>query len=531
MRKYRLFSVLASAALIGSLAAACSDNDAEDNPPIPGPVGPTGLPTVAIGSDLTVARDAITFEMAAADADKAAWTIREKTVEAPTAAQVLSEGTVLEGASPWTVTASGLKAQTAYTIYAAASKGETLSKLVSVAVTTSGYDAMITLLDKGKNFASYHIEVPEGTAYKHMLVSKNALDSFLSYLDEKQAVGQLLQLYGAAGTDAADYTGRDLDLKANGQPNDIVAGVDHVILCCVTDAQGVPNQNYQVVPVQLPQPDILSKTVRVEVVERKVDGADIRCTPDDGIRYVYQQVFYKSETDALIAQGGEAAVKAKLLTLYNSRTFDFSEPSEWISLEAETEYVVYVLGVDQNGDHTPLVSAVFTTLPPPEVVTEDIAFSLAFQALYNASTGAGANYYFILADQPISPDGYGGFYPDAFPCNVINCDLYAAASPAGDPVLAEGTYVYSENMEAGTWHTDYTWALNYDQTEYETDFYFDSGTFTVTRQGADYRIDVALVSDKGKSYTGSYSGPIRFEDQTQASAFSRFRKLLRSDLR
>lgn len=533
MRKFRLFSVLACAALIGSLAAGCSDSDSEENQnPPPSPVGPTGQPTVAIGDNCTAALDAVTFEVAMADGDKAAWTIREKTAEAPTAAQVLSEGAVLEGASPWTVTASGLKAQTVYTIYAAASKGEAVSKLASKEVATLGFDELVTLTDKGKNFVSYHIEVPEGTAYKHLVISKSGLDAFSQFVGEKGAVSQLLQIYGWDATGAADHTARDLDLKANGQPNDIIAGVDHVILCCLTDVQGVPNGDYQVVDLRLPDPEILSKTIRIEIVEAKVDGAITRCTPDDGIHYIFEYVFFKSEIDALLAQGGEAAVKAQLLTKYSSRKFEFTEPDEWISLEADTEYVFYAFGVSEEGDHTPLVRKDFTTLPPPEVVTENIAFNRAFQGIYYGASGAGHNFYFILSDQPMTPDEYGGFNPDAFPCNAINCDLYTAAPAAEAPVLPDGTYAFGENTEPGTWHPDYTWAMNYSETEYETEFYFASGTITVAHQGGDnYRIDLALVSEEGKNYTGSYTGPIFFEDRSAAPASRPFRKLLRSGLR
>lgn len=529
MQKFRLFSVLAFAALAGSLVAACSDDDSNvQNPP---PVAPTDRPAAAFGSNYTATRNTISFELASADADKTAWTIRPKTAEAPTAAQVLADGTPTEGISPWTPTASGLEPATAYVLYAAASKGDAVSTLASKEVATTGYDELITLADRGKNFVSYHIEAAGTATYRHFVSSKSGFDSFRSFLDEKAAVSQVLQLYGAEATGAADYTARDLDLKGNGQPNDLIAGEDQVILCCMTDAQGIPNGAYQIVEVRLPDPDMLDKTVRVEVVERKADGADMRCTPDAGIRYIYHHVFYKSEMDAIYAAGGEAAVKDKLLTQISSRAFEFGELQEWLGLEAQTEYVSYAMGIDENGDHTPLVRTEFTTLPPPEVDTENLAFTRSFQGIYYGSNGAGHNFYFILSDQPMSPDGYGGFYPDAFPCNVITCDLYTAAPAAGEPILPDGTYSFGEDMAAGSWHPQYTWASNFSQTEYETDFYFASGTITVERQGANYRIDVALVSEEGKNYTGSYTGPIAFEDQATSSAARLFGKLLRSPMR
>lgn len=520
--------MLAFAALAGTLVAACSDDDSNIQNPPP-TVDPTVTPTVAFGDEYTAGRNAVTFELAAADADKTAWTIREKTDAVPTAAEVLASGTPTEGASPWTPTASGLEPATAYVLYAAASKGETLSALARLEVATPGYDQMLTVLDSGKNFVSYHVQVAEGRTYRHLVISKSGFDSFLSFQDEKQAVGSVLQIYGADAAGPADYTARDLDLKGNGQPNDIIAGAEYVVLCCTTDAQGVPDGNYQKSDLRLPDPEILSKTVRVEVVERSADGAVIRCTPDGGIRYIFPHILKKTEVEQMLAQGGEAAVKAAVLKEVGKRVFEFTNPQEWMGLEAETDYVFCVLGIDENGDHTPLVRTGFTTLPPPEVVTENLAFTRAFQCIYYGSNGGGHNFYFILSDKPMSPDEYG-FYPDELPCNVVNCDLYTAAPAAGDPAIPDGEYVFGEDMAAGTWHSDYTWAMNYSETEYETEFFFSSGKITVERQGANYRVDIALVSEEGLSYTGSYTGPITFDNQSSPSSRP-FAKLLRSSLR
>lgn len=519
MRKSRLYPVLAFAALIGAFGAACSDNGS-DEPPVP---PPPSSPTAVLSDNYIATQNSVTFEITVADADMAAWMIREKTVEAPTAAQVLADGTKLEGASPYTRTATDLNAGTAYVLYAAASKGDVVGTVASLEVTTATapvvYDRMLTLTDVGKNTVSYHIEVADGAWYRHFAISKTGFDSFRIFMDEKQAALQVLQLYGSVAAGSADYTASDLAIKANGQPNDIIAGEEYVLLCCHTDEAGVPNGDYQIVACTLDQPDILAKTVQVEVVDVTYDEASVRCTPDAGIAYIFHHVFLKADIAALLEPGGEAALKTKLLTNINSRVFEFDQPREWMYLQPGSDYVACTLGIDAEGNHTPLIKTGFTTLTPEKVDTEDLVFTQSIQAEYYGQSGEGYNFYFILADQTMSRDEYGDWNPDRFPCNSICCDLY---SPAGNGLkLPAGVYSYGANGAPGTWHPEYSWAANFSPTEYRTDFGFEDGTITVSHEGDNYRIVLALTTEEGQSYTGTYVGPIVFTDASAAQASAR----------
>lgn len=522
MRKSRLYPVLAFAALIGAFGAACSDNGS-DEPPVPTPVPtPTGTPTAVLSDNYTATQNSVTFEITVADADKAAWMIREKAVEAPTAAQVLADGTKLEGASPYTRTANDLNAGTAYVLYAAASKENVVGAVATLEVTTSApvvYERMLTLTGVGKNAVSYHIEVADAASYRHFAISQTGFDSFRLFLDEKQAALQVLQLYGSVATGSADYTASDLAIKANGQPNDIIAGEEYVLLCCDTDEAGLPNGDYQIVACTLDQPDILDKTVQVEVLSVAYDEASVRCTPDAGVAYIFHHLFLKEEVATLLEQGGEAALKTKLLTNVNSRVFEFDQPREWMYLQPGSDYVACTLGIDADGNHTPLIQTDFATLTPDKVDTENLVFTQSIQAEYYGQSGAGYNFYFILADQTMSRDEYGDWNPDRFPCNSICCDLYSAA---GDGLkLPAGVYSLGENGNPGTWHPEYSWAANFSQTEYRTDFGFEDGTITVSYEGDNYRIVVALTTEEGQSYTGTYVGPIVFTDASAAQASAR----------
>lgn len=517
MRKSRLYPVLAFAALIGAFGAACSDNGS-DEPPVP-PPSPIGTPTAVLSDKYTATQNSVTFEITVADADKAAWMIREKTVEAPTAAQVLSDGAKLEGTSPYTRTATGLNAGTAYVLYAAAAKEDVVGAVASLEVTTSApvvYERMLTLTDVGKNTVSYHIEVAGTASYRHFATSKTGFDSFRIFMEEKQAALQVLQLYGSVATGSADYTASDLALKANGQPNDIIAGEEYVLLCCDTDEAGMPNGDYQIVACTLEQPDILDKTVQVEVLSVTYDEASVRCTPDAGIAYIFHHLFLKGDVATLLEQGGEAALKTKLLTNVNSRVFEFAQPREWMYLQPGSDYVACTLGIDADGNHTPLIKTDLATLTPDKVDTENLVFTQSIQAEYYGQSGEGYNFYFILADQTMSRDEYGDWNPDRFPCNSISCDLYSAAGEGLK--LPAGVYSYGANGVPGTWHPDYSWAANFSQTEYRTDFGFEDGTITVSHEGDNYRIVVNLVTEEGQSYTGTYVGPIVFEDASTSQA-------------
>ncbi len=90
-------------------------------------------PTVAVTPGLT-AEKAITFTITSTDAEKVAYLVIEGT-EAPTASEVLANGTVVEANKSVEVTATELKAETEYTIVAAAQNSKAVVKTTATMTT------------------------------------------------------------------------------------------------------------------------------------------------------------------------------------------------------------------------------------------------------------------------------------------------------------------------------------------------------------------------------------------------------------
>ena len=122
------------------------------------------------------------------------------------------------------------------------------------------------------------------------------------------------------------------------------------------------------------------------------------------------------------------------------------------------------------------------------------------------------NFFILVADQNMLPDEYGDPYPVAYPCHALNCDVYAATRGGDELTLAEGTYTFSDTSAAGTWSSYDSWAAYFDEQEEMYEFSFGGGTITVAHEGTDYRLTFDLTTEKGKAYTGTYTGPITFED-------------------
>lgn len=129
MKTIRLFAAMLCMALLVPVLTGCNDDDTA-------PSGQKPEITLAKPGQSDVTANSVTFEIRTANADKAAWTILESTVAAPSASAILQNGTALTGQSPYKVTADGLNANTGYTIYAVAANGTIMSEVVSEAVTT-----------------------------------------------------------------------------------------------------------------------------------------------------------------------------------------------------------------------------------------------------------------------------------------------------------------------------------------------------------------------------------------------------------
>ncbi len=504
MKRFSLSAVTGATIIIASLASGCKDDKGSDSAP---------LPEAVFASSFTVTPSSVSFSVKVSDADEAAWTILERTAPAPDAAEVLAEGRRLSGSGTFDVTADGLNPRTEYALYAVAARGGLTGGTAVLHVATDGYTEMLTLLGGGKNFISYHVEVAENVPYRHLSVLEAVYDDYLDVFggDDAKTAELMLQLYGSEAAGPQDLTIRDLQENPNNEwkPYDIVAGMPYVVMVRTSDGIG------ETVRCTTDAPETLPQTVRVGIVDVSPVEAEIMCTPDEGLLYYYEQVYPSGFASSIIAQGGVEALLTQLFAS-GSRILEPGSPSEWANLKPGTEYVHYAIGVDADGDRTELVETPFSTPKGEDIDTENIAFSFLYSSEYygeieDADGGLSCNYYFIISDGRMTTDEYGDPFPDAFPCNALNCDIYATVLPGGRLVIPEGTYTFSETFRAGTWHPEHTWAMHF--SEYmETQFPFVYGTITVAHEGEGYRLDISLKTDENKTYSGTFTGEIPFAE-------------------
>lgn len=516
MKRFSLSAVTGATVIIASLASGCKDDEGSDSAP---------LPEAVFDSSFTVTPCSVSFSVKVSDADEAAWTILERTAPVPDAAEVLASGRRLSGSGTFEVTADGLNPLAEYTAFAVAARGELVSETAALHFATDGYTDMLTVLGGGKNFISYHVEVGENVSYRHLALLEAAYDNYLDAFggDPVQTATMLLQLYGSDAAGPQDLTIRDLQENPNieWKPYDIVAGMPHVVMVRAADASGALAGDCEIVRYTTDAPETLPQTVRVDIVDVNPVEAEIMCTPDEGLLYHYEQVYPRGFAMSIIAGGGVEALLTQLF-VSGSRILEPGSPSEWVNLTPGKEYVHYAVGVDADGNRTELVETPFATPKGAEIDTENIAFSFLYSSEYygkkeDAEGGLSCNYYFIISDVPMTPDEYGEPFPDAFPCNALNCDIYATVLPGGRLVIPEGTYTFSETFRAGTWHPEYTWAMHFD--EYmETQFTFVYGTIAVAHEGEGYRLDIALKTDTGKTYSGTFTGEIPFAESPAHSS-------------
>lgn len=515
MKNFRHYALLSVSALC-LLCPSCTDDT-----PTPVPVDPVA-PTIAFGPICRVEGTTVTFTLLTTDAEKAAYLLTEREGDVPDAAEVMREGVVLTGRDVYTVTEEHLGRERGYIVYAAAVNGTILSEMAQIEFTAGfDYDGLLTVTGAEKNSISYHIESEPGESYRHVAlmdrVVRNFTDGVQSEQEYAQRIQLLLSIYGMQGTGPLDFTLHDMDLRSNGQPYDVLAGTGYSVMACRTDAAGNYVGQYQIGQIVTPNPLDNGLHVAVGILDLQPGELTVLCTPDPGLLYFIEQPFPRSLVDQLLAEGGKQALLEQFFTV-GTRTTEFGEPAQWTFLNPQTEYVHYVMGVDEQGDRTELFAMPFTTPEELEadVDTENLRFDHAIMGFYYGELQDDGgepsyNFYCLLADRAMLPDEYGDPYPDSFPCHAINCDFYCG-SVAEALVLPEGVYTYAETSEAGSWSPGYTWAAYFDQEAEQHDFSFVGGTITVTHRGTDYQIEFDLRTEKGKVYTGSYTGPIDFED-------------------
>lgn len=174
---------------------ACGDDDPVKEPE-PGPGTETHTPVVKIES-VTPSENSVDIKFTVEDAEKAVYKVLSSDVKQPTVAELLAD----KDASPIkvageTVQKSGLETNKDYVVVAAASYGETVSKLVTQTFKTEGITFTVDMSQITWNSAKYKITPSkEGVTYVTICAKKSDMatyagkdnefmEVYITYLDQ-----------------------------------------------------------------------------------------------------------------------------------------------------------------------------------------------------------------------------------------------------------------------------------------------------------------------------------------------------------
>lgn len=453
----------------------------------------------------------VSFTMIPKHADEMAYLLVKKEATAPSLDQIFSEGTNYAATENAKVTVKDLERNTKYQVYAASKSGELKSEVASLELQTGDYTQLITLLEKGKNYYSYHIKTTAAnTPVLHLGVEKDLLDFFLEDLTDETEIEAMKQdilvNFGYHGAGEKTYTLKDGEIDPdNNATLEVLAGIPQVILAVETDAEGNVTGKTSMIEFTTETPGTAPYNITIEVFEIKPTTARIICTPEQGIIYFYQVLFKKEVADQFIAEKGADAFRAYILNS-GDRCDEGIDDFVWTKLSPDTDYVMYLIGIDANGDQVQ-VNKEFRT--GKEASGDNIVLDRALKVLYWPG-----NYYVEFGDCEMAIDADNRFYPaDGGAGNWVVIDCYGSESTdPNHPIFPTGTYTLDPNntFATGTCSQKYTWANSWDAAGTVSSIDFASGSITVTQNGGNYQITMQFVSDEGTNFKCSYNGPLTF---------------------
>lgn len=493
--------------------AGCSDDDNKTTIYPPSLTLEAGEPT----------ETTVSFTMVPENAEEMAYLLVKREATAPTADQIFSEGTSYAATENVKVTEENLERNTKYQVYAVSKNGELKSDVVSLELQTGDYSQFLTLLEKGKNYYSYHLKTTTAnTPVLHLGVEKDLLDFFLEDLTDEEEIETMKQdillNFGYHGTGEKTYTLKDGEMDPdNNAILEVLAGIPQVILAVETDEEGNVSGKTSMVEFTTEAPATAPYNIVIEVSEITQNSARIICTPESGIIYFYQVLFKKEVADQFITENGADAFRAYILN-NGDRCDEGIDDFVWTKLSPDTDYVMYLIGIDANGDQMQ-VNKEFRTGNAGD--SDNIVLDRALKVLYWPG-----NYYVEFGDCEMKVDANNRFYPaDGGAGHWVVIDCYGSESTDPDnPIFPTGTYTLDPNNTAapGTCTQQYTWVNSWDAAGTVSEITFASGSITVAPNGGNYQISMQFVSTEGADFKFSYNGPLTFAAGASIPVINKF---------
>lgn len=312
----------------------------------------------------------------------------------------------------------GIEPDVEYTLAVAASLDDNYSEVITRTILIEETN-ILSFVDATKTSFTYKVSAPDNQQWYHTYFEKlffeeevrpSIASSYPDY-DEQQILQQALLDFGytASGEQEITWTaGDDNSQRGDYQLANIVGGQSYIAVAATySDGQF---GKVETVEFSTPEPGESTATVSVEIKEQSEYEMITVITPDENVRFYFYALFSKEMYDEAVALYGEEYFEAYLKNYgyisYNEYT------DKWGFTEPGAEYVLLILGVDNNGDTFLHKEAI--TPPPvvPEVAVSVVPYDSETDGSWHGYESLYVQVHFNNFSEPVNPGSvYFGIYP------------------------------------------------------------------------------------------------------------------------
>lgn len=388
--KINSFKCLTALAALALTFASCKNNEPEV------PSEPEKTPEVELN---LVSRDSenITFSLSTKDAESYSWYYTGDAEEGktlPAGDFVFTIGNVSEASDELqTFTISELQPETSYWIYASAKSGDTYGVTDSLQVRTGAIEHALTAGEVSKTSLSYHVNVKDGETYCHAYLEGWYFNHMLATSMETEGsefsmdtfLWNLLADFGNQATGPADYVWKNGDENTM-RNQDVMLYGGQTYYALFSHIEGESGWTGTPEYVEMTLPEAGSTTGEVELTDEVIgtDRIRVRMVLDDSkVNYIFYDLYRKDQYDAKFAGQSDAAVK-NFLYEYGLGTGN-TYTDGW-SVASGTDYVLAIMGVDNNGDSFLQTKTYTTPVPEPELDVQLRAYDRELEGYHGYNT-------------------------------------------------------------------------------------------------------------------------------------------------
>ncbi len=330
-----------------------------------------------------VTENQIEFFLSAKDADEVAYYFVETTEEVPVVniENLFKNGEVFAASEePVSYVMEGLKPESEYTVYAAASKeGKYFSEIKKLAIMTADKPGLLQLVSKSKKGFTYKINVEDGQQYFHTYLEGWFFEYYLASTMDQEGeefdmnvfVWNLLADNGILAESPQEvewYTGKEHPVR--GDVAYIVPGTRYYVLAALWNEDlGGWIEAPEVKVLDLEEPGVSDKTVNCLVDGISPYHVSIRMEMDgEQVSFYMYDFFEKSQYKAFVAENGVEGIMAYVAeySLSKGQAKINTYTDTW-TVNPGTAYILCLYGVDHNGDEFYTELEVSTPMPDAKI--------------------------------------------------------------------------------------------------------------------------------------------------------------------